>query len=201
MDVLQAGITAARAGQRSEARALLKEALQANPHSEQGWLWMSAVVESDAERRVCLERVLSINPQNQTARAGLDKLRAAPAGQSEDLAYLPVSRPARPDLPSKTLDPGIRGGPPSPHSQPTVGLDATPAEARAIRRLEPLPEPSDGLAQLRATRFQAAPAPAEETSSAESDRFMALVLIGGLSVTALAGGLMLVILLIIGWPP
>jgi hypothetical protein len=30
---------------------------------------------------------------------------------------------------------------------------------------------------------------------------MALVLIGGLSITALAGTLMLVVLWIIGWPP
>ena len=34
---------------------------------------MSAVVDSDADRRACLERVLTINPHNQTAKAGLEK--------------------------------------------------------------------------------------------------------------------------------
>jgi Tfp pilus assembly protein PilF len=74
MDALQAGITAAQAGRQAEAQALLRQALEADPRSEQGWLWMSAVVESDVERRTCLERVLDINPYNQTAQAGLDSL-------------------------------------------------------------------------------------------------------------------------------
>jgi hypothetical protein len=70
---------------------------------------------------------------------------------------------------------------------------------RPIQRLVPQAEPGDGLAQLRAAQFQSPKEP--DASSSESDPFMALVLIGGLSVTAIAGALMLGVLWLIGWPP
>ncbi len=205
MNALQAGIAAAREGRRAEARTLLQQALQASPRSEQGWLWMSAVVESDAERRACLERVLTINPHNQTAQAGLEKLSSgrSPGGGSE--GYLPVSR-------SVQLEGGSPGGEPrpvapaqiagslSPHTIPTLGMDPVRPNSRPLRRLAPQPDPADGLAQLRAAQFQP-PSSSADVPSSESDPFMALVLIGGLSITALAGALMLVVLWIIGWPP
>jgi hypothetical protein len=94
MDPLQAGITAARDGRHAEARDLLKEALQADPFREQGWLWMSAVVETDPERRVCLERVLDINPRNQTAQAGLARLGSSDSLEDGSESYLPVPQSA-----------------------------------------------------------------------------------------------------------
>lgn len=206
MGTLQAGIVAARAGHRAEARELLQQALQADPRSEQGWLWMSAVVETDAERRLCLERVLSINPHNQTARAGLEKLNALSGPGDSGESYLPVSRPAPLEgrVQEPTAAPGSSIGQiansPSAHSMPTQGLEPVTSGRRPIQRLEPRPEPADGLAQLRAAQFEPSP-PAPDTSSNEPDRFMAMVLIGGLSITAIAGALMLGVLLIIGWPP
>jgi hypothetical protein len=210
MDVLQAGISAAREGRRVEARTLLQQALQANPRSEQGWLWMSIVVESEAERRTCLERVLAINPYNQTAQAGLEKLSSGQGPEDGSQSYLPVSRPVPPEGRSPGGEPrpvtpasistGPVAGPPSPHATPTLGMDPVRPSSRPVRRLAPKPEPVDGLAQLRAAQFQPPPS-AADASSSESDPFMALVLIGGLSITALAGTLMLVVLWIIGWPP
>ena len=88
----------------------------------------------------------------------------------------------------------------SPHSMETLGMDPAALKARPIQRLPPEPQPSDGLAQLRAAQFQA-PAPASNEPSSEADPFMAMVLIGGLSITAVAGMLMLGILWLIGWPP
>jgi hypothetical protein len=210
MNTLQAGITAAREDRRAEARALLQQALQANPRSEQGWLWMSAVVESEAERRICLERVLTINPYNQTAQSGLEKLNSGHSPEDGSGSYLPISRPARlegeapgadPRLVASTqLSPGPAAGSLSPHTTPTLGMDPVRPSSRPVRRLVPQPEPPDGLAQLRAAQFQP-PSSSADVSASESDPFMALVLIGGLSITALAGTLMLVVLWIIGWPP
>jgi hypothetical protein len=61
-----------------------------------------------------------------------------------------------------------------------------------------------GLAALRAAQY-APPDEADVSPSSpdasESDPFMALVLIGGLSITAIAGALMLGVLWLIGWPP
>lgn len=205
MDTLQAGITAAREGRRAEARALLQQALQADTRSEQGWLWMSAVVESDDERRICLERVLTVNPNNQTARAGLEKLNAPDSSGHDTVGYLPVSKPIQPQARElrRVVAPESPTShvtePPSLHAAPTQGMDAVAPRYRPIERLVPQHDPTDGLAALRAAQFQPPAEPDEPTS--ESDPFMALVLIGGLSVTAIAGGLMLLLLWLIGWPP
>jgi len=205
MDTLQAGITAAREGRHAEARALLKEALQADARSEQGWLWMSAVVETDDERRICLERVLTINPNNQTARAGLEKLSAPDSSQQDTDSYLPVSQSVQPQAVESRQAVGSAlpasqvAAPPSPHAVPTLGMEPVVPRYRPIQRLVPQAEPGDGLAQLRAAQFQSPKEP--DASSSESDPFMALVLIGGLSVTAIAGALMLGVLWLIGWPP
>jgi hypothetical protein len=67
--------TASReAGRRAKARHLLEAAVQADPRSERGWLWLADAVDSDEERRFCLVRVLSINRRNALARRGLDAL-------------------------------------------------------------------------------------------------------------------------------
>jgi hypothetical protein len=202
MDSLQAGILAAREGRRTEARALLKDALQANPLSEQGWLWMSAVVDSQAERRVCLERVLSINPHNQTALSGLDQLSPGAGSADSNGSSTPVLSSAQVARErSKRLvatDRASREA--SPHSVPTLGIQPASSPVRPIRPLPPQLAPLDELSQLRAERFQLLPE-AAEVPAGGSDPFMALILIGGLSITAIAGGLMLLVLLIIGWPP
>jgi hypothetical protein len=206
MNALQAGITAAREGRRAEARALLQQALQADPRSEQGWLWMSAVVETDAERRTCLERVLTINPYNQTALAGLEKLDAPQSAKDGRDGYLPISRSVQvePKQSRQATAINVSAGQvaelPSPHSMPTLGVDPVVPKARPIRRLAPQPDPLDGLARLRAAQYEP-PASSPDAASSQSDPFMALVLIGGLSITAVAGALMLGVLWLIGWPP
>lgn len=195
MNTLQAGIMAAQEGQRAEAQALLKQALLDDPSTEQGWLWMSAVVDTEAERRTCLERVLTINPHNQTAQASLEKLNAGQNGGNGSAGYLPIAQS------------GQAGGggygqaaAPSPHSMPTQGVAPVAASPRPIQRLAPQAEPEDGLAALRAAQLQPNPVSAD-LSTSQSDPFMALVLIGGLSLTALTGLLILGVLLLIGWPP
>jgi len=75
---LQQAIVAAKAGRRAEARHLLETVLDADKHNEQAWIWMSSVVDSDEERIICLENVLTINPQNETARKGLAALGVIP---------------------------------------------------------------------------------------------------------------------------
>jgi hypothetical protein len=200
MEPLQAGIAAAREGRRAEARALLKEALQANPMSEQGWLWMSAVVDTDAERRVCLERVLSINPLNQTARFELKKLEPASGSDAGGDLGLPVPPPAQ----TRPAGPEVKTGqlqtPGSLHSQPTLGMESLSPQRRPIQRLSPESDTWDSLAHLRAAQFEPA-VPSSEGTSRGPDRFMAVVLIGGLSLTAIVGALMLAVLLLVGWPP
>lgn len=71
---LQEGIALARTGQRAAARAILEEIVTADPYNETAWLWMAAVVATNAERREALEIALEINPANREAREALNRL-------------------------------------------------------------------------------------------------------------------------------
>src|SRR5262245_44611527 len=70
------GITAFRAGDSARSRTLLLQAIDLNPSDIQSWLWLSASVANDAERRFCMEQVLAIDPSNQVAQRGLARLPA-----------------------------------------------------------------------------------------------------------------------------
>ena len=94
---LDRAIAAAKMGRNVEARALLEAVLEVDERNEQAWLWMSGVVDSDEERIICLENVLTINPQNQAARHGLASLGATPtvnqahaSDVAEDLHGVPI---------------------------------------------------------------------------------------------------------------
>jgi tetratricopeptide (TPR) repeat protein len=71
---LAEGIARVKAGQREQARELLLRVVGRDERNVQAWLWLSGVVESDEDRRVALENVLTLDPQNAVARAGLDWL-------------------------------------------------------------------------------------------------------------------------------
>ncbi|HEX3053275.1 MAG TPA: hypothetical protein VHP83_21635 [Aggregatilineaceae bacterium] len=81
--LVQQAITAYKANRKAEARDLLMKAVDQDEYNEQAWLWLSAVVDSLDEQKVCLENVISINPNNERARKGLasveQKLAASPA--------------------------------------------------------------------------------------------------------------------------
>lgn len=74
--LLQQAIAAIRSGHMIEGQELLEQILKADPHHEGAWLWMSAVVKTDAERIECLQRALAVNPNNAAARQGLAQLQA-----------------------------------------------------------------------------------------------------------------------------
>jgi len=78
-DLVEEGIAALISGRKAQARMLLGQALETDPHSEKGWLWLSGAVESDEERRFCLLQVLSINERSPAAQKGLRELGLGPA--------------------------------------------------------------------------------------------------------------------------
>jgi twitching motility two-component system response regulator PilG len=73
---LQAGIAAAKAGNKDEARGHLQAATQLDATSELAWLWLAEVAESPADALACWQRVLEVNPQNDRARQGLERCQA-----------------------------------------------------------------------------------------------------------------------------
>lgn len=84
--LLKEGITSVKIGQRTRARALLQEVVKQRPDDVTAWLWLSGAVETDDERRQCLEKVLAVDPNNPHAIKGLQKLRppVAPIQKTPD---------------------------------------------------------------------------------------------------------------------
>jgi len=113
--MVREGISAYRAGHKDEARTLLLRAVEIDQYNEQAWLWLSAVVETPEEQRTCLDNVLTINPNSERAKQGIDMLdqkfgsspKVSPT-QAEDVmagsSFMPPPAPVRPstddELPS-----------------------------------------------------------------------------------------------------
>jgi tetratricopeptide (TPR) repeat protein len=74
-ELLRRGIAAAKAGRKQEAQQILMSVVELDERNEQAWLWLSGVVDSLADRLVCVENVLAINPNNTKAQAGLKWLK------------------------------------------------------------------------------------------------------------------------------
>jgi hypothetical protein len=82
---LHDAITLAQAGQRTEARRLLHEIVEADPTIGLAWMWL-ATVSTDREDRIAyLERALALSPDNPTARQAYEQLTGH--------AYQPPQRP------------------------------------------------------------------------------------------------------------
>ena len=100
-ELIEEGIAALISGRKAQARLLLGQALEADPHSEKGWLWLSGAVETDEERRFCLRQVLSVNEQNPAAQKGLREL--GPGFARSPIALSAAH--ARPDPPTVPAEP------------------------------------------------------------------------------------------------
>ncbi len=87
--LLRDAIAAYRSGNKSQAREMLLEAVALDEHHEQAWLWLSAVVDSVEDQITCLENVLTINPNNEKARQGIqllnEKLASSAAGSASQI--------------------------------------------------------------------------------------------------------------------
>jgi hypothetical protein len=112
-DLLERGVTALKEERKAEARGLLEQVLAQDERNETAWLWMSGVVDTDTERRICLENVLAINPNNGIAKRGLERL-----GISQRMTPFTTARPPGPGVeeaatPSeRTIQPLARMGEP-----------------------------------------------------------------------------------------
>jgi len=111
--LLQEGIDAARSGHDQRARDLLLQMLEQDPSSVRAWLWLSGVVDTPGEKELCLEQVISIDPDHVAARRGLVFLweqrqaqRRQPAGsQSPMQRVVPEAESPSPAQLSSAPDP------------------------------------------------------------------------------------------------
>jgi ribosomal protein L40E len=87
---LRGGIEATQAGQKDKARRLLEQVIEADQTNETAWLWLSAVVDTKAEKIRCLEMALKLNPANRDAKMALEWLRSG--GVSEPPPQVEIER-------------------------------------------------------------------------------------------------------------
>jgi hypothetical protein len=73
-ELLQMGIRAAKAGNRDGARTLFEQVLSQDKRNERAMMWMAKIAETKAERKKWLDRVLTVNPDNQGAKDALKKI-------------------------------------------------------------------------------------------------------------------------------
>ncbi len=136
------GIAAYKAGDRLRARQILTEATQIDPRNETAWLWLAAAHDDPAFRRICLQKVLLINPNNAGAQKGLQAPEGEAARPVETVFTPPKPKPppATEEIKSLPLTMRARPAPPAERHCPwcqglliRLGLDRCP---RCDHRLE-----------------------------------------------------------------
>lgn len=89
----QQGIKFFKAGSKHKAQLVFKEAIKVNPSDEIAWFWLAATYAKPANQIKCLNKVLSINPQNQAAQKQLARLQGKQHHPTRDIDQ-PESPPA-----------------------------------------------------------------------------------------------------------
>src|SRR5947209_4680450 len=115
--VLQQGIAAARAGQQTQARQLLQEAVKRDPKSKAAWLWLSSVAKDNQERIFCLKQLLALDPNDDNAIKGLKQLGVqvtAGAPPAPPTAGVPMIDEQKLNASMTQLDPILQGYQPIP---------------------------------------------------------------------------------------
>lgn len=117
------GIAAAKAGDSDRARELLQQAIRLDPRSEAAWVWMASLARDRRERLFCLQKLLQINPHNETALQVLATMDVTP----EQL--LGAGRPDLAPLAAASGDQPQRAGVPIPDAQRLAAAQAQAEQA------------------------------------------------------------------------
>ncbi|MFQ5343429.1 MAG: tetratricopeptide repeat protein [Anaerolineae bacterium] len=86
--LIQQAVAAAQVGDNDEAEELLRRATELNTDNAEAWLWLARVVDDLEEKQTYFQQVLALDPYNEPARLGLervqDKLGIAPTAEPEE---------------------------------------------------------------------------------------------------------------------
>jgi twitching motility two-component system response regulator PilG len=74
-NVVQRGVIASQENQKDVARQCFLQAIAHDNQNEMAWLWLASIVESAEEKISHLKKVLSINPENETAISSLKMVK------------------------------------------------------------------------------------------------------------------------------
>jgi hypothetical protein len=146
LHALRRAIAAIKAGDKAAGRRLLAEVIRSDPRNEAAWLWMSAVLDSDEQRRTCLERVLAINPDNPTARRGLARLGSSLGGASPTGPASQLAGPASPGTQPEPSAPPLVGQAPPPEGNERGARAASGIFAHTVGARRAVTIPKGGCA-------------------------------------------------------
>ncbi|MBK9926572.1 MAG: hypothetical protein IPP66_14955 [Anaerolineales bacterium] len=73
-ETLKLGIDAAKAGNLEKAQSYFAQTVQNNPNSELGWLYLGYCINDNEKKKICYQKVLAINPENERATQALASL-------------------------------------------------------------------------------------------------------------------------------
>ena len=93
--------------------------------NEQGWIWLASVVQSQRERRLSLERVIKINPNNAPAQEALNAMVGVLGGEAT-VDYAAISAAARTPIPTGRRGEGTTAGQSAVSSQSSGGQNIVP---------------------------------------------------------------------------
>lgn len=192
---IQQALKALRAGRKEEARSILLSVVDEQEDNERAWLYLSAAVETLEEQQICLENVLAINPANEKARQGLERVNNALAARrpasppppfvTTDLPSSPSSRAQGPFVEDASIEQGASGAwyatgpfveepslPPEPDPfAPATSVDWVRDDGPAVfgsgRQVE-LPSEQEYDEWLRSLNLRSAAAAAGEEAVAET---------------------------------
>ena len=71
------GTRALERGEQERAYELFSRAIELDPANIEAWLGKAMMAEQPTEKRLCFQRVLALDPNNDTARAALQELNTA----------------------------------------------------------------------------------------------------------------------------
>ncbi|GAA5531329.1 hypothetical protein [Herpetosiphon gulosus] len=135
-------------GDLTRARGHLAQVIQQEPLNVLAWLMLSEVIHEPERQRECLQRVLALEPQNQTAQKRL-------AALDQPTAVIQVAQPATPSKPRQPQPPQLAIAPQplaSAKMQPisiiSIGVALLILLIIAIVVLRGLPETTDAQSQI-----------------------------------------------------
>ncbi len=88
-ELFQTAVKKAKAGERSQARALLLELVETEPQHELAWLWLSELVDEPEDKIIALENALTLNPWRPQTQQRLARVRQkyASASQTDSFTF------------------------------------------------------------------------------------------------------------------
>jgi LysM repeat protein len=157
-NLLVQGFKAAKEGRRDEAYDIFCDVVKRDPNNELGWLYRAATTQDLSEAYVCLQRVLNINPANEKAQRGVERIQNRLSAEPNNRAGAPAANggsatPPTPAISEREVISGFNPG-------FSRGTSAAPDTSKA-------PPPAPNPNQAPRYPYQAAPSPFNQAQPAQ----------------------------------